>query len=105
MNNPFSLHQISRTSNLDANLISRQSKLNLIADFVRMKDENLKLKHSERAIQLGYSSSTLPRCRNDINLVSPYRIQPNNTNRRTKILQLLNLTTIHIVDLMLKDLV
>ena len=33
MNNTFSLQQIQRTSNLDANLISRQYKLNLMADF------------------------------------------------------------------------
>ena len=33
MNNSFSLQQISRTSNLDANLISRQHKQNLMADF------------------------------------------------------------------------
>ena len=33
MNNTFSLQQIQKTSNLDANLISRQYKLNLMADF------------------------------------------------------------------------
>ena len=33
MNNSFSLQQIQKTSNLDANLISRQYKLNLMADF------------------------------------------------------------------------
>ena len=33
MNNTFSLQQISITSNLDANLISRQYKLNLMPDF------------------------------------------------------------------------
>ena len=36
MNNTFSQQQISRTSNLDANLISRQYKLNLMADFMRV---------------------------------------------------------------------
>ena len=68
MNNAFSLQQISRTSNLDANLISRQHKLNLMADFMRMKYENPKLKHPEIANQVGYSS-TLKRYRNDLNML------------------------------------
>ena len=85
MNNTFSLQQISRTSNLDANLISRQYKLNLMADFMRVKYENPKLKQSEIANQLGLSTSTLQRYRNDINMLSPYRIHPNITNKRTKI--------------------
>ena len=59
MNTTFSLQQISRTSTLDANLISRQNKSNLLAVFMRMKYENPKLKQSEIANQLGYSSSTL----------------------------------------------
>ena len=84
MNNTFSLQQISRTSNLDANLISRQYKLNLMADFMRVKYENPKMKQSERANQLGLSFSTLRRYRNDINMLSPYRINPNKTNKRTK---------------------
>ena len=33
MNNTFSLQQRSRTSNLDATLMSRQYKLNLMAEF------------------------------------------------------------------------
>ena len=44
MNNSFSLQQIQKTSNLDANLISRQYKLNLMADFMRVKYENPKMK-------------------------------------------------------------
>ena len=84
MNNSFSLQQIQKTSNLDANLISRQYKLNLMADFMRVKYENPKMKQSEIANQLGLSSSTVQRYRNDINMLSPYRIQPINTNKRTK---------------------
>ena len=49
MNNTFSLQQISRTGNLDSNLISRQYKLNLMADFMRIKHKNPKLKQSEIA--------------------------------------------------------
>ena len=84
MNNSFSLQQIQKTSNLDANLISRQYKLNLMADYMKVKYENPKMKQSEIANQLGMSSSTLQRYRNDINMLSPYRISPNNVKKRTK---------------------
>ena len=84
MNNTFSLQQISRSSNHDANLISRQYKRNLSVDFMRVKYENPKLKQSEMANQKGLSSATIPRYRNDINMLSPYRIQPNKMNKRTK---------------------
>ena len=84
MNNSFSLQQNSRTSNLDAKLISRQYKLNFMADFMRMKYENPKLKQSELANQLSYSTSTLQRYRKDIKMLSPYRVQPSNNNQRTK---------------------
>ena len=84
MNNSFSLQQIQKTSNLDANLISRQYKLNLMADFMKVKYENPRMKQSEIANQLGMSSSTIQRYRNDINMLSPYRISPNNVKKHTK---------------------
>ena len=84
MNNSFSLQQIQKMSNLGALLISRHYKLNHVADFMRMKYENPNLKQSEIANHLGYTSSTLQRYRNDINMVSPYRIHGNNTNKRAK---------------------
>ena len=105
MNNSFSSQQISKTGNLDSNLISNQHKLNLMAEFMRIKYENRKSKQSELPNQLGDYSSTLQRYRNDINMVSPYRIQPNDANTRKKRLQILILTTIHIVNSTLKDLV
>ena len=55
-----------------------------MADFVRVKNENLKTKQSEIAKEKGYSTSTLQRYRNDTNVISPYRIKPNNANKRTK---------------------
>ena len=82
MNNNFSLQHIQKTSNLDANLKSRQYKLNLMADFMRAKKENPKMKQSEIANQTVLSSSTVERYRNEINMLSPYRI---NTNKRSKI--------------------
>ena len=84
MNNSFSLQQIQKTSNLDANLIPRQNKLNLMADFMRVKYKNPKMKQSAIANQLSMSSSTLQRYRNDINMLSPYKINPNNTEKRSK---------------------
>ena len=84
MNNSFSLQQISKTGNLYPNLISRQCKLNLMAYFMRMKYEFPKLKQSEIANQLAYSSSTLQRYRIDKNKLSFYRIQIINTNKRSK---------------------
>ena len=53
-----------------------------MAGFMRMKYENPKLKQSQIQNQLGYSSTTLQRYRNDINMLSPYTIQSNN-NKRT----------------------
>ena len=84
MNNSFSLQQIQKTSNLDANLISRQYKLNLMADFMRVKYENPRMKQCEIANQLGMSSSSVKRYRNDINMLSPYRFSPNNVKKRPK---------------------
>ena len=104
MNNSFTLRQISRTGNPDSNLISHQYKLSLMADFMRLKYENQRFKQSELANQLGYSSSTLHRYRNDINKYSPLRIQSNTIKKRTKSYQILILTTIHIATLTLRDL-
>ena len=84
MNNSFSLQQIQKTSNLDANLISRQYKLNLMADFMKDKYENPRMKQSEIANQLSMSSSTVQIYRNDINMLSPYRINPNNVKKQPK---------------------
>ena len=104
MNNRLSLQQIQKTSNLDANLISRQNKLNLMADFMRVKCEIPKMKQFEMANQLGLSSSTLQRYRNDKNMLSPYRINPNNTKKLRKMLQILISITFHILTMTLKDL-
>ena len=55
-----------------------------MAKFMQIKFESPKLKQSEMADQLGYSSGTLQRYRNDINMHSLDRIQPNINNRRSK---------------------
>ena len=84
MNKSFSLQQTSETGNPHSNLKSRQYKLSLLAIFMQTTFENPKLKHSEIADQLGYSSSTLQRYRNDINMFSFFRTQANITNKRSK---------------------
>ena len=43
MNISFFLQQKSGTGNLDSKLMSRQYKLNLMAEFMRMKYENPKM--------------------------------------------------------------
>ena len=55
-----------------------------MADFMRIKYENRKLKQFQIANQLGYSTSTLQRYRNDINMLSPFRNQPNTSKKRSK---------------------
>ena len=84
MNNTFSLQQISRTGNFVSNIIPCKNILNLMAYFMRMKYESPKLKQSEIANQLGFLTTTLQRYKNDINMLSPYRIQLNNTKKQAK---------------------
>ena len=84
LNEWFLVTTNKKSNNLDANLISRKYILNLMADFMRVKYENSKMKQSEIATLMGLSSCTLQRFRNDVNMLSPYRINPNNTNKRTK---------------------
>ena len=92
MNTTFSLQQLYRTINLDTNSISNQYKLNLMADSLPRKHENPKLKQSETANQLGYFCSFLQRYTIDMNMLSPYGIQPNITNKLSKKAQKTNLS-------------
>ena len=83
MNTP-SLNEINKTANMDPNLLTRHYKLKLMNDFMNVKYQNPKMTQSEISNQLSMSSSTLQRCRNDINMLSPYRINPNNVQKRPK---------------------
>ena len=83
MNTP-SLNEINKTANMDPNLLTRHYKLELMNDFMHIKYQNPKTKQSENANNLNMSCSTLQRYRNDINMLSPYRINPNNTKKRPK---------------------
>ena len=83
MNTP-SLSEMNKTSNMDPNLITRHYNLKLMNDFLNIKHQDPKMKQSEIANQLDMSSSTLQRYRNDINMLSPYRINSNNVKKRSK---------------------
>ena len=84
MNNTPSLKEINKTANMDPNLLTRHYKLKLMNDFMHLKYQNPKMKQSEIANNLNMSPSTIQRYRNDINMLSPYRISPNNTKKRSK---------------------
>ena len=84
MINTPSLNEINETANMDPNLLTRHYKLKLLNDFMHIKYQNPKMKQSEIANQLNMSSSTLQRYRNDINLLSPYRINQKITKKRSK---------------------
>ena len=69
---------------MDPNLITRQYRLKLMNDFMNIRYLNPKLKQSEIASQLDMSASTIQRHRNEINMISPYKINPNNVKKRPK---------------------
>ena len=84
MNNTPSLNEINKTATLNPNLLTRHYKLKLMNDFMHIKYQFPKMKQAEISNQLGVSSSTVQRYRNDKNMLLPYRIQSNNTNKRTQ---------------------
>ena len=84
MNKTPSLNEINKTANMDPNLLTRHYKLKLMNDFMHIKYQNPKMRQSEIANNLNISSSTLQRYRNDINMLSPYRINSNNVKKRSK---------------------
>ena len=84
MNNTPSLNEINKTANMDPNLLTRHYKLKIRNDFMNIKYLNPRLKQSEIPSQLDMSTSTKQRHRNDINMLSPYRINPNIDKKRSK---------------------
>ena len=51
---------------------------------MNIKYQNPKMTQSEISSQLNMSPSTIQRYRNDINMISPYRIKPNNVKKQQK---------------------
>ena len=78
------LEEINQTANMDPNLLTKHYKLKLMNDFMNAKYQSPKVTQSEISNQLGISSSLLQTYRNDINMLSPYRINPNNVKKRPK---------------------
>ena len=62
-------------------MISRQCKLDLLARFMEINSVEPKLRQDQIAKELGCSSSTLQRYKNDINKLPSCGIPPNNTNK------------------------
>ena len=83
MNTP-SLNAINKNSAMDPNMLTKYYKLKLMNDFMNIKYQNPKMTQSEISAQLNMSSSTIKIYRNDINMLSPYRINPNNVKKRSK---------------------
>ena len=84
MNNTPSLNEINKNSAMDPNMLTKYYKLKLMNDFMNIKYQNPKMTQSQISSQLNMSSSTIKRYRNDINMLSPYRISPNNVKKRSK---------------------
>ena len=84
MNNTPSLNEINKNSTMDPNMLTKYYKLKLMNDFMNIKYQNPKMAQSEISSQLNISSSTIKRYRNDIYMLSPYRISPNNVKKRPK---------------------
>ena len=53
-------------------------------DFMNIKYQNPEMTQSEISSQLNMSPSTIQRYRNDINMLPPYRINPNNIKKQQK---------------------
>ena len=84
MNNTPSLNEINKNSTMDPNMLTKYYKLKIMNDFMNIKYQNPKMTQSEISSQLNMSPSTIQRYRNDINMLSPYRINPKNVKKQQK---------------------
>ena len=84
MNNTPSLNEINKNSTMDPNMLTKYYKLKPMNDFLHIKYQKPKMTQSEISSQLNISPSTIKRYRNDINMLSPYRISPNNVKKQQK---------------------
>ena len=84
MNNTCFLSEISKTGSLNASLILRQYKLDLMTRFMEIKAMNPRLIQNEIAKELGCSSDTVKRYGNDIDMPSPYRKQTYTNRKKNK---------------------
>ena len=84
MVNTPSLNEINKNSTMDPNMLTKYYKLKLMNDFMNIKYQNPKMTQSEISSQLNMSPSTIQRYRNDIIMLSPYRINPKNVKEQQK---------------------
>ena len=84
MVNTPSLNEINKNSTMDPNMLTKYYKLKLMNDFMNIKYQNPKMTQSEISSHLNMSPSTIQRYRNDINMFSPYRINPKNFKKQQK---------------------
>ena len=85
MNKRFSYDNMSKSRSIESSDIIRTFKLDGCCDFMEEKYNNPKLFQKEICNQLGFSERTIRRYRDDIKMVSPYRI---NNNKKKKPKQL-----------------
>ena len=78
----YSLDQIQKNGDLNADLRKKQYKLDEMAKIMEIKQPQLK--QSENANLLELSSSTIQRYRKEINMLSPYRLPPSSNTNQTK---------------------
>ena len=84
MNNTPSLNEINKNSTMDPNMLNKYYKLKLMNDFYEYQVSKSKNDTIRDIISIKYESFYYKRYRNDINMLSPYRISPNNTKKRSK---------------------
>ena len=84
MNNTPSLNEMNKNSTMNPNMLTKYYKLKIMNDFMNIKYQNPKMTQSQISSQLNMSPSTIKRYRNDINMLSPYRIHPNNVKKQQK---------------------
>ena len=89
MKNTFSLEQTSKTGSLESILLLHQYRLDLMARFVEIKPNNWRLRQDQIAKELVCSSSTLQRCRHDIDMLSSYGF-PTKITKENKRFQIVN---------------
>ena len=84
MNNTPSLNEINKNYTMNPNMLTKYFKLKIMNDFMNIKYQNPKMTQSQISSQLNMSPSTIQRYRNDINMISPYRINPKNVKKQQK---------------------
>ena len=84
MNNTYSLDQIQKTGDLNVYLIMRQYKFDKMAKFMEIKSNDPRFTQSGVAKIMELSSSTIQRCRREIDKLSPSGIPPSSKTNQTK---------------------